>query len=63
MLFYRQYFLNFSDRICGMKEFNSPDDATAIQVADRNSNGVAYELWELDRLVQRQDTMQIAGRK
>ena len=62
MPFYRLYFLDLSDHIRGMKEFNSPDDTTAVQFADRNANGTAYELWELDRLVVRRDIGQKVGK-
>jgi hypothetical protein len=58
MPFYRQYFLDISDHIRGMKEFNSSEDTAAVQVADENANGAAYELWDQDRLVVRRDIKQ-----
>ena len=55
MPFYRQYFLDITDHIRGMKEFNAPDDATAMQAADNFARGAAYEIWNLDRLVARKN--------
>jgi hypothetical protein len=59
MQYYRMYFLSPNDRINGVEEIESVCDDIAIAAATRKADGLAFELWNQDRLVLRRNSTAI----
>jgi hypothetical protein len=58
MLYYRLYYFDrFSGHIDHFREFEAEDDASAISVAERWSDGHAMELWNRERRLKRWDVL------
>ena len=58
MLYYRLYYFDrFSGHIDHFREFEAEDDASAIVVAERWSDGHAMELWNRERRLKRWDVL------
>jgi hypothetical protein len=56
MLYYRLYYFDdFSGHIDHFREFEAMDDATAIALAERWSDGRPMELWNRERRLKRWD--------
>jgi len=51
--FYRLYFRDDGDHFSGCTQFDAPDEARAIERADRMYRGLDRELWWESRLLKR----------
>ena len=53
---YRMLFVDIHGQVRAVKVLRCPDDGTAVQLAEKHSNGAAFELRDNDRIVMKSKT-------